>query len=311
MQPDEILPPPGAPGERPVYPTEEFYRQLAAQRDQQKYVPPIQTYLPQSPYQPTQMNGAPYRPAPTVAIRPHNAFTRFLVNWGGGQRLLISLGTMALSVVVYYYLWQLNNWYLAIGLTLLLLVHEMGHALALRFKRLPTTFPIFIPGIGAFVSLPNAPLSSRDHIDVALAGPFAGGLGAFFCLVMGLLLPLEQKFFWLQLALWGFFLNLLNLLPVLPLDGGHVAVILSRYLAYIGIGLLVLAVILTHFNFLVIYLAIVGIPMTLNNMNAVRYRMRTSDQVISWAMYLGLTVSLFLGLAATSLIPYFLTYFGA
>ncbi len=296
----------GAPySQRPVYPGADYYQELARQREQQPQPVIPHDILPQSPYQPSKYD-AYASPTPIqVPIRTHNRWTRFLVSWGGGQRLAISLGTMALSVVVYYYFWQ--SWFLALGITVLILIHEMGHALTLRFKKLPATFPIFIPGIGAFVTLPNRPMSMRDHIDVSLAGPFAGGLGSLACLLVAFVAP--DPFLWRVLAMLGFFLNLLNLLPVLPLDGGHVAVLLSRWLVYAGFGLLILGFYYTH-SFFIIYLAIFGLPMTLQSLRAAQYGMRPTDQFNAWAMYLVLCLGLFAGLFFTQMIPLLIQMYG-
>lgn len=275
----------------PVYPTPEFYRDLA-----EKGSPATPTYQPLPPTSPWQ----PVNPRPP-RIRTHNAFSRFIINWGGWRRLLISLGSAALSVFVWAFLVQTPggglNWQFGLGFVGLIAVHELGHAFALRLKKLPATFPIFIPGIGAYVSLPNRPISLRDGADIALAGPFLGGVGSLFCLIMFFVNLTPTTFpsalFWLNLAFFGFLLNLANLLPVLPLDGGFVGKTLSRWLAPIGLAIIALLFYYTQ-NFFVLLIGFYGLNDTLRSFNQTGRQviMRAADRVTVALMYGGLILLL-------------------
>lgn len=131
--------------------------------------------------------------------------------------------SFAVSLALYMLVF---GWELGLGLTLLLLVHELGHFVLIRAKGLPAALPVFIPFIGAYVAMRRLPPSVRDEAEIALAGPLAGCLSALACL--GLYEATTIPLF-LRLAYWGYLLNLLNLLPLWPLDGGRITGALSRW----------------------------------------------------------------------------------
>ncbi len=271
----------------PKYPDPEFYRNYQAP----KYGPPSPTPAPRlDPYvqQRQQINPA----------RGHNSFSRFVIAWGGWNRLWIMLGTMALSIVVYYFYFY-QSWVFALGFTVLLLIHELGHAFTIRLKKMRATFPIFIPGMGAFVTLPNQPISLRDDAEISLAGPFLGGIASVLCFIPAVLLyysnfSLSQDF--AQLAFYGLFLNLLNLIPVLPLDGGHIGRVLSPYLAIVGLVILGLLYFSTRNPFFLL-IGIFGLSYVSQGFNSPTNRivMRRADRTIVAVMYGGLAALLGLG----------------
>ena len=121
------------------------------------------------------------------------------------------------------------GWRFAVGFVLLILVHEMGHWAEARRQGLRPALPVFIPFLGAYVSLKDARLNPWQHGLIALAGPYAGGLGSALVWAVG-----EQNGSHLLQALGytGFFLNLFNLLPVGFLDGGHIV----RSFRYLRLG---------------------------------------------------------------------------
>ncbi len=111
------------------------------------------------------------------------------------------------------------GWQFAIGFVALILVHELGHYVEARRQGLDPALPVFIPFLGAYVALRNVPFDPWRNALVSLAGPVAGGIGAAAVLAAG---EAQDSRFLLALAYVGFFLNLINLLPVGFLDGGHV-----------------------------------------------------------------------------------------
>jgi Zn-dependent protease len=129
----------------------------------------------------------------------------------------------------------------AVGFVLLLLIHEWGHLLAARMKGIRTSKPVFIPFVGALIALKDLPKNADQDAFIAFGGPIAGSIGAFMCLIV---FALDANPFWLALAYTGFFLNLLNLVPVYPLDGGRITSAISTKLWILGIG--VLAVLDVH-----------------------------------------------------------------
>jgi Zn-dependent protease len=168
--------------------------------------------------------------------------------------LSMLLSIVALALLLPY---QGGNWILPIGLMFLLLMHELGHLFVLRLKGIPARGPYFIPLLGAFVMM-SRPSKGEDVAQIALAGPFFGGLGALFCLVMawivdvhncdhwtlaqslqtlmpGFCYALGSGPQWLALAHIGFLFNLINLVPLLPFDGGQAIGIASRWFWLLGV----------------------------------------------------------------------------
>jgi Zn-dependent protease len=286
----------------PKYPDPEFYRNYQA--PSYSAPSPAPRLEPVDPYAQAQQQYAP--------ARGHNAFSRFVIAWGGWNRLWIMLGTMALSVVIFYYLWD-QSWVFALGLTVLLLIHELGHAFTIRIKKMRATFPIFIPPMGAFVTLPNQPISLRDDAEISLAGPFLGGVASALCFIPCVLLAnsnpaLSTDFY--TLTFYGIFLNLLNLIPVLPLDGGHIGNALSRWLSVLGLAILALAYFATQ-NFFFLLIGIFGLSYVTQSFNSPvrRVIMRSADRLIVALMYGGLVALLGLGYFALQS-PDFLSIFG-
>lgn len=142
------------------------------------------------------------------------------------------VGTMVVSLGAYAWLY---GWKFALGFVLLILVHEMGHVIVLRARGIEAGLPVFLPFLGAFVSMKSQPRSAYDEALSGIAGPVFGTLGAFA--VLGLSDVYDSELLRV-LAFTGFFLNLFNLLPVIPLDGGRTVAALSPKLW--GVGLLAL-----------------------------------------------------------------------
>jgi Zn-dependent protease len=141
--------------------------------------------------------------------------------------------TMILSVGAYALVF---GWMYAVGLVLLILVHEMGHYLAARRIGLDAGLPTFIPFVGAWIQLKEQPLSVQQETYVAFAGPFVGTIGAI--VVLWLAMQYDSRML-LALAYAGFFINLFNLIPITPFDGGRIVAILSPRIWLIGAPILV------------------------------------------------------------------------
>ena len=129
---------------------------------------------------------------------------------------LKSIGGMMLSVGAFMFMgW---TWQVAIGLVVLIFVHEMGHFIAAKTYRLPVSIPMFIPFVGAYVTH-GRPISTWSNAIIAYSGPLAGGLGGWACY----LLAVNTNLPWLYtIAFFTFVLNLGNLLPIPPLDGSKI-----------------------------------------------------------------------------------------
>ncbi len=140
--------------------------------------------------------------------------------------------TMLFNIIAYWWYGKLGL-PAAAGFVSLLLVHEMGHVLALRHYGIPATTPIFIPFVGAFVGMKQMPKDAWEEAIVAIAGPIVGSIGAALCLAVFLVSGAKL---WLWLFAMGLILNLFNLIPCSPLDGGRVVGAVWRGFWVLGIA---------------------------------------------------------------------------
>jgi len=147
-------------------------------------------------------------------------------------KLFTTAGSMVVSVGAYAMIW---GWRFGLGFVLLLLVHESGHALEARRQGLPVSAPVFIPFMGAAILLREMPHNAWREARLALAGPLVGSLGALIC--WGFANAYHSPLL-LALAYVGFFLNLFNLLPIVPLDGGRVVAALHPAIWIVGFAAL-------------------------------------------------------------------------
>lgn len=159
--------------------------------------------------------------------------------------------TMVLSVAAYALLFPV--WF-AVGFVVLIWIHEMGHVLQLRREGIKASAPMFIPFLGAFVAMKEMPKNALAEARVGLAGPVLGTLGALGAL--GIYAGTEELLF-LGLAYIGFFLNLFNLLPMLPLDGGRAVGAMSPVFWLLGI-LMTVALLFLQPNIIVLLIAFLG-----------------------------------------------------
>jgi Zn-dependent protease len=153
-------------------------------------------------------------------------------------KLLATFGSMAVSIVAYGLLFGFP---FAIGLVLLLLLHEVGHVIQMRREGIEASAPVFIPFLGAIIAAKSLGKDAAAEARVGLAGPIAGTVATLIPLALWLASGDE---FWRALAYVGFLLNLFNLLPVVPLDGGRAMAALSPAIWMAGLaGLLALAIV--------------------------------------------------------------------
>jgi Zn-dependent protease len=150
-------------------------------------------------------------------------------------KIFTTSASMLVSIGAYALIW---GWKFAVGFVLLLLVHEMGHVLQLRREGIKASAPMFIPFLGALVAMKELPKDAAAEARVGLAGPVLGSLAAL--VPLGIYALTGDELF-KALAFVGFFLNLFNLAPVLPLDGGRAMAALTPWMWFVGYGLLVVA----------------------------------------------------------------------
>jgi Zn-dependent protease len=147
-------------------------------------------------------------------------------------KVLSTSATALVSVAAYALIW---TWKFALGFVILLFIHEMGHVIQLRREGIKASAPMFIPFVGAFVAMKELPKDAAAEARVGLAGPVLGSLG---CLIPLALYGATGDELFKALTYIGFFLNLINLLPVLPLDGGRAMAALSPWIWLVGYGIL-------------------------------------------------------------------------
>jgi Zn-dependent protease len=155
----------------------------------------------------------------------------FLVNpfeGFGTTQFAVAGASMAVSIAAYAWQWPLS---FSIGFVVLILIHEIGHAVAIRAKGLRAGVLVFIPFIGGAVTLKDQPRSAYDDAQIGLAGPFAGTMAALVVLQM---YKWTGSPFYLALTLAGFVLNLINLLPIGMLDGGRISAAITKWMWVIG-----------------------------------------------------------------------------
>jgi Zn-dependent protease len=146
--------------------------------------------------------------------------------------LLKSGGSMLLMIGVYASQW---GWKYAVGFVLLLLLHECGHLLAAKRFGLSVGAPVFIPFMGAHIALREAPPNAWVESWVGIGGPLLGSASALACHLLGHAFDSPLL---VALAWTGYWLNLFNLIPVSPLDGGRIATAITPWLWVPGCALL-------------------------------------------------------------------------
>lgn len=177
---------------------------------------------------------------------------------------------MAITIGTYAIIYP---WGFAVGFVLLLFVHELGHVLAAKRKGLPVSAPLFIPFLGALITMKRQPLDAQTEAYVAMGGPLLGTVGAM-AVYAGAYATDSPLLY--ALSYVGFFLNLINLLPIHPLDGGRISTAVTRWLWLVGLlGGIVVVVYLKSFLFFLIW-AFFAYDLYKNMLNAIKRRLRSN-----------------------------------
>jgi Zn-dependent protease len=167
---------------------------------------------------------------------------------------LATLGSALVSVAAYS-LWG-GPWF-AVGLVLMIFVHEMGHVLEIRRQGMHATAPIFIPFVGAAIFQRSHAQSPLRQAQIGIAGPIAGTIGATVALV------LYNSTHWNVLLIWayfGFLINLFNLIPFGMLDGGWILAPVSKWIQVAGLAVLGGLFLANLVSPIVIIVVILGLP---------------------------------------------------
>ncbi|MFA6244418.1 MAG: site-2 protease family protein [Candidatus Hydrogenedentales bacterium] len=276
--------------------------------------PPLPTQESSSPLPQTQSTPPPAKPRSSGALGPIGGAIALVIAFAAKFKVLLipvlkffpvalkTGGTMIASIWFYALGW---GWWFAIGFVLLLFVHECGHLVAARMFGLKVGAPVFIPFMGAFIALKEAPRNAWIEACVGIGGPLLGTAGAIVCEV--LFLVTKEPFF-RALAYTGFFLNLFNLAPVGMLDGGRVATALSPWLWLVGLVIVgVLAY--THMNPILFIILVLSAPRLFMLFRAKtdeekRYFEVPSERRFAMAtVYFGLVAFLVVGMQFTHIAP--------
>jgi Zn-dependent protease len=148
-------------------------------------------------------------------------------------KVALTGGTMLLSVIAYAFIF---GWWYAVGFVLLIFVHEMGHYIAAKQRGLNVGAPTFIPFVGAWIQLKEQPHNAETEAYVGLAGPLVGTLGALACYFAA---RSTGSNLLLALSYAGFLINLFNLIPLSPFDGGRITAVLSPRVWLLGVPVLI------------------------------------------------------------------------
>jgi Zn-dependent protease len=189
------------------------------------------------------------------------------------------------------------------GFVVLLLVHEMGHVIELRRQGIRASAPMFIPFLGAVVAMKQLPQDAAAEARVGLAGPVLGSIGAAACWAIGAGIDSD---FWRALAFVGFFLNLFNLAPVTPLDGGRAVAALSPWMWFLGL-FLVAVLAFTYPSPIIILILIMGVLDVSRRWKARHtqgdyYKVAPRHRAAVAVVYLGLIVALSVAMDLTHLV---------
>src|SRR5438132_4644801 len=204
-----------------------------------------------------------YEPPEPVRQEPRFRFLRklaapfvavgvFLAKFGAAILKFKFLFSIFVSAA--FYVW-FGGWWFGIGLIVLLFVHEMGHVVEAKRQGLPVSVPVFIPFMGALITMKQMPHNAWREARLAIAGPLLGSAGALLLYILGLVYDSQQL---KALAFLGFLINLFNLLPVVPLDGGRITAALHPALWFAGFLALLALVIYRPNPILIIILLLAG-----------------------------------------------------
>ncbi len=275
---------------------------------------PPPTYAP-APHEPAPRERAPHEPGPKPERTGLKRFLGPLVFLGAlvlkfGKVALLFIGkakflttslSMLVSIAAYTFIF---GFWFAVGFVVLLLIHEMGHVIQLRREGIEASAPLFVPFLGAVIGAKSLGEDATAEARVGLAGPVLGTLGAAACIP---LYTLTGEEIFKALAFTGFFLNLFNLIPLTPLDGGRAMAALSPWMWFAGLFAFALLA-FTMPNPIIFLILILGGFDSFRRFKAYRaggeesrryYKVSPRNRAIVLAAYLGLIALLVVGMDLT------------
>lgn len=168
-----------------------------------------------------------------------------------GLQYAVAGGSFAVTIAAYATQAPLA---VVVGFVVITLIHEIGHAVAIRAKGLRAGFMVFIPFVGGAVTLKDQPRTAYDDAQIGLAGPIAGTAASLVCLQISKWIGSP---IWLFIAAMGFVINLINLIPLGMLDGGRISAAITKWMWVFG-GVAVVYKVIDQPNPLIIVIAILA-----------------------------------------------------
>jgi Zn-dependent protease len=216
-------------------------------------------------------------------------------------KVLTTSASMLVSVAAYAVIW---GWRFAVGFVALLFVHEMGHVIQMKREGVKVSGMLFIPFLGAAVGARSMGGNALAEARIGLAGPILGTLAT------ALLIPVaeaQDSDFLRALAFTGFFLNLFNLAPVVPLDGGRAMAAMAPWMWFVGFAVMVAFFVFVPNPILLLILLLGGMETWRRwrtrkqglEGNQAYYRVRPAHRLLVAVVYVGLIAACAIGMDLT------------
>jgi len=157
---------------------------------------------------------------------------------------------LSMFLMIWTYSWH-YGWAYAVGIVLIIAIHELGHLVFAKAVGMPVSMPLFIPFVGALISMKKAPEDAWQEAVVALGGPFFGLVAGLVALFWGIVNGSQLV---MAVAYFSFFVTLFNMIPVSPLDGGRIVTALSPVIWVLGLVLMAVGAWYTFSPILIIVL---------------------------------------------------------
>ena len=216
-------------------------------------------------------------------------------------KVLTTSASMLVSVAAYAVIW---GWRFAVGFVALLFVHEMGHVIQMKREGVKVSGMLFVPFLGAAVGARSMGGNALAEARIGLAGPV---LGTLACLALLPVASAQDSDFLRALAFTGFFLNLFNLAPVVPLDGGRAMAAMAPWMWFAGFAAMLAFFVLFPNPILVLILLLGGMETWRRwktrkeglEGNAAYYRVRPAHRLVVATAYIALIAICAVGMDLT------------
>ena len=160
--------------------------------------------------------------------------------------LLKSLASIFVAIGVY---WAFFGPIFALVVVGVIIIHEMGHFIFMQAMGLKPQLGMIIPFVGASTRVTLLPKDQKSIAWYSIGGPLVGGVTSIAFFYMGVVWQMPLL---MAAGHFGCFLNLIQLIPVRPFDGGAVLGAISPWLMVPGLGILFAMAAYLHSAFLII-----------------------------------------------------------